>query len=288
MKHRKRFFSIAVCLFFIMTIVPSFASQSLNRKKTVRVGLALSVGYHTLNADKTVSGFGYTYEQTLAQFANWNIEYVQGNWTELQEMLENGEIDILGFLVKTKERENLYNFAKKSTGISMSCLLTEKNNFSLSYKDYEKFNGITIAYQSSNANIKTFTNYAKENSFTFKALECESYTDVYNALDQRVVPQRSLTALSATNLLLYEIISYKYSHFFYSSLMKIFVFFRSNASIFKFTFSAAYSRILPLHCIALKLNILSESKLDLFSEIFLFYNQFFAQALRFNSFFNRA
>ena len=100
--------------------------------------------------------------------------------------------------------------------------------------------------------------------------------------------RRQLDCLSATNLLLYEIISYKYSHFFYSSLMKIFVFFRSNASIFKFTFSAAYSRILPLHCIALKLNILSESKLDLLSEIFLFYNQFFAQSLRFNSFFNRA
>ena len=50
------------------------------------------------------SGYDYVYEQKLAAYTGWTYEYVEGSWSDLLQMLKNGEIDMMGDISYTEER----------------------------------------------------------------------------------------------------------------------------------------------------------------------------------------
>ena len=73
--------------------------------KTIRVGFFAFEGYHQIDQNGIRSGYGYDLLQEMVGYTNWNYEYVgyDSSWSEMQDMLENGEIDILSSAQKTKE-----------------------------------------------------------------------------------------------------------------------------------------------------------------------------------------
>jgi len=64
--------------------------------KKVRVGYLIYQGYQEGEGDAPKSGYGYEYLQQIAYYAGWEYEYVNGSFSELLEMLKNGEIDPCG------------------------------------------------------------------------------------------------------------------------------------------------------------------------------------------------
>ncbi|MDD2955344.1 MAG: transporter substrate-binding domain-containing protein [Oscillospiraceae bacterium] len=176
--QRKRKSFAAACVLMVLLPLFSFPAQAEEKApRTVRVGCSLSTGYHRRESDGALSGYGYDYEQLLAQYAGWKIEYVEGSWGQLQEMLACGRIDLLGFWVKNEEREQRFDFSAIPAGESMSCLITRKGAGQLSYQDYASFDGAAVAYQENNANVPLFLNYSVEE------IPCGTYRQAYDALE---------------------------------------------------------------------------------------------------------
>lgn len=175
-------FCFVVSLLTGSSIQTSATQNKTNNKKTIRVGCIISTGYHRKTKEGQITGYGYSYEQILAQYAGWNIEYVEGTWTELLNKLDHGEIDLLGFLMHTTEREKKYAFSNLPAGSSMSSLVTRKKNKKYTYQGYQSFNGITVACQRNNANIESFLEYAKKHQFKVKLHFCDTYKDVFQAI----------------------------------------------------------------------------------------------------------
>ena len=65
----------------------------------------------------SLSGWGYEYLQTLSYYTpGWQYEYVSGTFTELMDMLEAGEIDLMPNISYSEERAQKLLFSSNPEG----------------------------------------------------------------------------------------------------------------------------------------------------------------------------
>ena len=85
-----------LCFYFLIVIfVPSFTVNAKGSSKTVRVGWNEAPFYITDEVGRR-SGYTYDYLQKIDAYTGWDYEYVEAGWSELMDMLKNGEIDMMG------------------------------------------------------------------------------------------------------------------------------------------------------------------------------------------------
>jgi hypothetical protein len=79
-------------------------------RQKIRVGFFAFDGYHMQDAAGHKSGYGYELLQLLARYTNWEYEYVGygKSWEEMQEMLANGQLDLLTSAQKTPGRDSAF------------------------------------------------------------------------------------------------------------------------------------------------------------------------------------
>ena len=102
-KKSHNLFRALISLMLFIALLSPIAGTSVKAKpvtkeneteNTVRVGWFESqFNYRDSNGRRT--GYGYEYQQKIAAYTGWTYEYVEGTWTDLYHMLEEGEIDIL-------------------------------------------------------------------------------------------------------------------------------------------------------------------------------------------------
>lgn len=97
---------------------PAFAADSDQQVKTVRVGwLVNNKGFQEGTPGERLSGWGYEYLQTLSYYTKgWQYEYVNGTFSELMDMLEAGEIDLMPNISYSAEREQKLLFSSNPEG----------------------------------------------------------------------------------------------------------------------------------------------------------------------------
>lgn len=83
-------FGLGLLLFFNATL-PAQAQL----RQMVRVGFVNLPYYMEVDDQGYRSGYGYECLQEVAQYANWQFEYIDGTWPDLMDKLHRGEIDLL-------------------------------------------------------------------------------------------------------------------------------------------------------------------------------------------------
>ena len=111
---------VLAALAVLSTIMPApaFAADSDQQVKTVRVGwLVNNEGFQDGTPGERLSGWGYEYLQTLSYYTpGWRYEYVSGTFTELMDMLETGEIDLMPNISYSEERAQKLLFSSNPEG----------------------------------------------------------------------------------------------------------------------------------------------------------------------------
>lgn len=97
---------------------PAYAANTDQQVKTVRVGwLVSNEGFQDGTPGERLSGWGYEYLQTLSYYTSgWRYEYVSGTFTELMDMLEAGEIDLMPNISYSEERAQKLLFSSNPEG----------------------------------------------------------------------------------------------------------------------------------------------------------------------------
>lgn len=108
----------ALTLLSAVMPTPAFAADSDQQVKTVRVGwLVNNKGFQEGTPGERLSGWGYEYLQTLSYYTKgWQYEYVSGTFSELMDMLEAGEIDLMPNISYSAEREQKLLFSSNPEG----------------------------------------------------------------------------------------------------------------------------------------------------------------------------
>lgn len=172
---------IVVCLLLFFIVLPTNIHGE--ESKVVRVGLYLKDGYHTVDEDGAHRGFGYEYLQRVASYTGWTYEYVEGTLNECIKMLENGEIDLITGIQKTDKRIGKMNFSSSPTIYASICIL-QNSKGTVSYDDFESFNGKTIGTLAGSSINEDLAAYAEHNNFTYQEKEYPYSSDVLEALDK--------------------------------------------------------------------------------------------------------
>ena len=184
----------AACLFCAVPL-GAFAAGELT---VVRVGFFSFDGYHMQSADGTRSGYGVELLQHIAGYAGFRYEYIGYNksWSEMQDMLENGEIDLLTSAQKTEERLERFDFSETSIGTSAAILTVKAGSTKYEPEAYADWNGMRIGMLNDNSRNDGLAEYARKYGFT--------YTPVYyDNTDQMIIDMKTkdnIDAILTSNL----------------------------------------------------------------------------------------
>lgn len=128
--------------------VQAYAANTDQQVKTVRVGwLVNNKGFQEGTPGERLSGWGYEYLQTLSYYTSgWRYEYVSGTFTELMDMLEAGDIDLMPNISYSEERAQKLLFSSNPEGTERYYIYAKPNRDDLAKGDPQALQGLTIGY----------------------------------------------------------------------------------------------------------------------------------------------
>jgi ABC-type amino acid transport substrate-binding protein len=165
------------CLLF-----PCPAIASAPARRTVRVGITESEDVASGTPENALASFERDYLQAVAEYANWDLVYVNDTWADSLEKLKTGEIDVLADVSKTDERLACYNFSSEPMGTEMCCLYAPSDT-DLEYNDFASFDGMTVGYEEGSIAVDWLTDYGAEKGFSVRTKPYATASELYQALD---------------------------------------------------------------------------------------------------------
>ncbi|WP_343250195.1 transporter substrate-binding domain-containing protein [Diplocloster hominis] len=160
--------------------------QDQHKTETIRVGFFEFEGYHMIDSQGKRSGYGYDYLQYLARYTDFSYEYVgyDKSWSEMQDMLEAGEIDLLTSASKTPERLERFDFSDQPIGSSAAVLTVKAGNNRYMVDDYSQLDGIRIGLMAGNSRNENLRQFAQEHNFTYVPVYYKNSTALSEALQK--------------------------------------------------------------------------------------------------------
>lgn len=168
---------LVVCLVMLFPVIVFAAG------KTVRVGWYQAPGLQEGTDPALLRGFNYEYLVRMAQYADWQYEYVFGDFGSLEQKLIQGEVDIIGDVAKTDERLSKYNYCAYPSCYSRMLMVCRLDDDRFAYNDYESFNGIKVATSPSSFRRAMLNREAGKHHFTVQYLEYPTDEEMLDALD---------------------------------------------------------------------------------------------------------
>ncbi|MBC8569231.1 transporter substrate-binding domain-containing protein [Zongyangia hominis] len=123
MKQNKwiSFFSLLLAMVMLASLCVT-ADAKQEKGRVVRVGYPIQWGLTEIDEDGNYRGYTYEYLQEIAQYTGWTYEFVQvpGDTDQslgtLMDMLDKGEIDLMGGTLYSQALAETYNYSAFSYG----------------------------------------------------------------------------------------------------------------------------------------------------------------------------
>lgn len=198
MKHTNIYakYSCLLLVFLMLAfLLPLRAFSDDATHETVRVGFFAFDGYHMIDDNGIRSGYGYDFLQLAARYLDINYDYIgyDKSWEDMQQMLLNGEIDLLTSAQKTPDRENDFAYSRP-IGTSCGIMTVSSSNTSIIAKDYTTYEGIRVGLLKNNSRNDDFAKLAAEKGFTYVPI----YFDMADEMDDALLDGKIDAAVSSS------------------------------------------------------------------------------------------
>ena len=126
--------------------VPCWAAEINNdeaqtkEQKTIRIG-SFEDTFDYVDQNGVRRGYGYELMQALAGYTGWKFEYVKCDWSNCFDMLENGEIDVMGDISYTDERAEKMLFSDEPMGEEKYILYADLSHTDTGTSDFKSLDG---------------------------------------------------------------------------------------------------------------------------------------------------
>ncbi len=132
----------AVLGMWILFSVHCWAAETQydDRQQTIRVG-SFEDTFDYVDEYGVRRGFGYELMQALAGYTGWKFEYVKCDWSNCFDKLENGEIDIMGDISYTDEREQKMLYSAEPMGEEKYILYADLSDTDVVTSDFRSMDG---------------------------------------------------------------------------------------------------------------------------------------------------
>lgn len=186
----KRIIPVLLALLLISGLLcTSSATASQASTRTLRIGFPIQSGLTEVDANGNYTGYTYEYLEEIAQYTGWDYEFVQlpGTLNEslsaMLEMLENGELDLLGGLVYSDALAEKYDYAGQSYGSAYTVFNVLSEDTHITKNNYLSLNPIRVAViQGANVRIEEMEQFCAMNNLDYELVPCESVEEQEMAL----------------------------------------------------------------------------------------------------------
>ena len=188
-KIRCLFIALLLLLGFACTALPATAFAEIptdQPHRIVRVGFFPFEGYYAVNSNGQRSGYGYELMQLLALHANWSYEYIDTvqTWSELEQMLLDGQIDMLTSVQKTTANQYRFAFSSLPISTSSTLLTVRSGNTAFIAGDYSTYDGARVGMMRNNSHNGDLDRLAGEKGFSFTPVYFDSLPALLQALQE--------------------------------------------------------------------------------------------------------
>ena len=164
--------SVLIFLLSAVFVLSFFGSAvvSDDSNKTVRVGWFESA-FNITGENGRRSGYAYEYQLKIAAYTGWEYEYVEGSWSELFQMLENGEIDLLGDVSYTEERAEKLLYPTIPMGQEFYYIYVAAGNTAIKSDDLTTLNGKRVGAPKDSVLAALFLEWEKQHGISAELIE---------------------------------------------------------------------------------------------------------------------
>jgi len=149
--------------------------------KTVRVGVAQNppIGIHGNGGPP--QGFSIDIIRDVAKTEGWNLAYVEKPWPQLLQLLESGEIDLLGGIAYTPARAEKYDFSDEAVANNWAVVYRNRETAIDSIQD---LNGKRIALIPGNVHTVALEKLAESFHFNYIEVPVKYYGQALESVDR--------------------------------------------------------------------------------------------------------
>ena len=186
-------------LLAVLCVLPAVAPAE-EEVKTVRVGWYDTPFNHKDTFGRR-TGYAYEYQRKIAAYTGWKYQYVEGNWSELLQMLKDGRIDLMSDVSYTEERAEYMYYSDMPMGSEIYYLYIAPDNQEITVDNYASLNGKKVGVTAKSVQKGFFEEWAEARGVTVDliGLECseeeslemlgEGEIDAFVTLDAYSVPE---------------------------------------------------------------------------------------------------
>ena len=191
---------VFVCVCMIFSPLTAYAAEDSSQHETVKVGFFAMDGYHMMDEEGNRSGYGYDFLRLMARYWDVDYEYVgyDQSWDDMQQMLEDGEIDMVTSARKTPDREEKFDFSRP-IGTNYGMLTVRSDNSTIVDGNYSTYNGMRVALLNGNTRNEEFADFADNKGFTYVPSYFDTTAEMEEALQSEKVDAIVTSSLRKTN-----------------------------------------------------------------------------------------
>ena len=194
-----------LCVITVITLsMPAAAYAQEQKQKVVRVGwYDSSFCYWDENGRRC--GVDVEYQEKISAYTGWTYEYVEDSWSNLFQMLKNGEIDLLSDVSYKPERTEFMSFPDLPMGAEAYYIYIDAENREITADNLASFNGKRIGVNVGSIQEGFLKDWAERNGLSIEIVpmdlgeaesldmltrgEIDGYTTVYSfGSEQKIVP----------------------------------------------------------------------------------------------------
>lgn len=180
----KKLFLLPLILLLLLGLAaPAAAKEDSN---LVRVGWFVFTGYQQYDENGRPYGYNYEYLEKIASITGWKYEFIDATREECTAMLKHGEIDIMGCMLSSPERRELFDFPQIDCGSTSTSLFTRSDS-GIGVYDFAAFQGLTVGCCMGTKNDEDFLAFAQSNGFSAKLVNYASEPDLVMAVLNRQI-----------------------------------------------------------------------------------------------------
>ena len=133
---------VILAMWMILSVHCRAAEKNNDEKQSqiIRIG-SFEDTFDYIDKNGVRRGYGYELLQALSGYTGWKFEYVKCDWSNCFDKLENGEIDIMGDISYTDEREQRMLFSDEAMGEEKYILYADLSNMDLGMSDFKSMDG---------------------------------------------------------------------------------------------------------------------------------------------------
>lgn len=188
-KKKRRWGLILVAAVLLITgMAPADNMEA--KERTVRVAYPIQSKLTDVDENGIYSGYTYEYLEEIAQYTGWNYEFVQvpgtvdESLTTLLEMLERGEVDLMGGMLYTEDMKERYDYSGHGYGVSETVLQVpyeSTQNHLIINSQIPQGMRISVLNTASRS-IDELEDYCKMNLITPEYIPCKSVEEQVQAV----------------------------------------------------------------------------------------------------------